>query len=60
VSTYPNLDAYNADIEKARNAYAADMAVQQGLCAVCQTSKKDGHMRRCGRCRRAKIAEGGQ
>lgn len=57
MNTYPSLAAFNADTEAAKNAYAADMAVQNGLCAVCQTSKKDGHMRRCSRCRRAKIKE---
>lgn len=57
MTTYPTLAAFNADTERAKNAYAADTAVQNGLCAVCQVQRKDGRMRRCWRCRRAKIAE---
>jgi hypothetical protein len=50
---YPSLDAYNADVERARNAYAADEAVRAGLCAVCKTNKKDGaDHRRCWSSRR--------
>ena len=55
--TCPTLAAYTADVEAARNAYAADMAVQNGLCAACQAKPKDGHSRRCWSCRRAKITE---
>jgi hypothetical protein len=55
VNTYLSLDAYTADVIAAREAYAADMAVQNGLCAVCETRKKDGHMRRCWKCRRSGV-----
>lgn len=51
MSTYPSLDAYNADVVAARDAYQADQAVAEGLCATCQTNKRDGHMRQCWTCR---------
>lgn len=49
--TYPDLDAYNADVIAARAAYADDMAVQDGYCASCKQRKKDGQHRRCWTCR---------
>lgn len=57
MSTYDSLDAYNADIEAARNAYASDEAARAGLCAVCQSAKRHGHHRRCWRCHTNKIQE---
>lgn len=56
---YPSLEAYTADVERARDAYAADMAVQNGLCAVCKRRKRDRRdstslFRQCGTCRRQK------
>jgi hypothetical protein len=57
MNTYPTLAAYTADVEAARNAYAADMAVQIGLCAVCQTRQRDGRHRRCWTCRHDGITE---
>lgn len=57
MKTYATLAAYNADVEAARNAYAADMAVQDGLCGECKTRKRDkaGRKRLCTTCRRAGV-----
>lgn len=55
MKTYPTLAAYNADIEAARNAYNADMAVQAGLCAECKTNKHDLEHRLCWTCRHAGV-----
>lgn len=55
MKTYPNLAAYNTDVQAAREAYAADMAVQNGLCAECKTRKKDGHHRLYHTCRRSGV-----
>lgn len=54
MSAYESLEDYTADVKAARDAYAADMAVQQGLCATCRRNKRDdsgrGH-RECWTCR---------
>jgi hypothetical protein len=57
MKTYPSLDAYNADVTAAREAYAADMAVREGLCADCKWRKRDkaGRKRLCTTCRRAGV-----
>lgn len=55
MKTYPSLDAYNADIIAAREAYNADMAVQNGLCAECKTRNRDGRHRTCRTCRRSGV-----
>lgn len=57
MKTYPSLAAYNADVQAARDAYSADMAVQVGLCADCKTRKRDkaGRKRLCTTCRRAGV-----
>lgn len=54
MTTYPSLAAYTADVEKARHAYDADMAVAAGLCASCQRNKRDGRHRKCHGCRHQK------
>lgn len=51
MSTYPSLDEYNADIMAARAAYAADMAVESGMCAVCKVRRIDAPRRKCWSCR---------
>lgn len=55
MKTYPTLAAYTADVVAARKAYAADMAVADGLCATCKTRKKDQHHRLCHTCRRSGV-----
>jgi hypothetical protein len=59
---YDSLDDYNADVIAAREAYAADEAVRNGLCAVCKERRRhnSGHKlsRRCWECRRARRREG--
>ena len=52
-----DLTTYTADVEAARNAYAADRAVTAGLCAVCQVRRKEGRARRCLTCRREGVRE---
>jgi hypothetical protein len=32
VKTYPTIEAYTADVIRAREAYAADMRVEAGFC----------------------------
>lgn len=52
------LDEFNAGTQAARNAYAADMAVQNGHCAVCKVNRRDGTgRRRCRGCRSARRTE---
>lgn len=51
-NTYDSIEDYTADVERARDAYAADEAVQAGLCSVCQERPKDRRNRRCRTCRR--------
>lgn len=56
--TYPSIEAYTADIERARAAYYADEAVRAGLCANLDGRKKDGGHRRCWTCRHQNRREG--
>lgn len=51
MNVYRFIEDFNTDNLAARRAYRADMAVQSGVCAVCQHRPKDGHMRRCWTCR---------
>lgn len=51
---YPTVEAYTADVERARAAYAADEAVRAGLCAICKRAQEgDRRNRRCQTCYRA-------
>jgi len=53
VSHYPSLADYNADIIRAREAYAADMRVQAGHCENECGRKRDTRSRKCWGCRHA-------
>lgn len=50
--------AYTRRVIRARKAYAADMAVADGFCAVCLERPRAGHTRRCVRCTDARRYEG--
>lgn len=45
--------AWNADIARSRNAYAVDMARQNGLCATCCTRPRQTAHSQCLRCQYA-------
>lgn len=48
-----NLTIYNAEVVRARNAYAADMAVEAGFCANRCGRRHETERRLCQACRRS-------
>lgn len=48
--TYSGIEAYTADVEKARTAHALDRRHEDGLCITCDSSPASGR-RECTRCR---------
>lgn len=53
---YPSIEAYTADVIRAREAYAADMRVEAGYCESGDGNKRDTKRRQCLACRRAEVA----
>lgn len=53
MKTYPSIDAYTADVVRAREAYAADMRVEAGFCESGDGNALDVQSRECTVCRRA-------
>jgi hypothetical protein len=55
VKTYPTIEAYTADVIRAREAYAADMRVEAGFCESGDGRVSDGRRRQCWSCRLTEI-----
>jgi hypothetical protein len=48
---YPSIEAYTADVIRAREAYAADMRVEAGFCETGDGRSVTGKYRECATCR---------
>lgn len=55
-ATYPSLAAYNADIARAVEAYAADMRVEYGFCESGDGRARDTGRRECWSCRQERAS----
>lgn len=56
MSYYESIEEYTAEVILARNAYAADMEVQEGRCekACGRKREKSNGSRRCDACRKSR------
>lgn len=56
MAAYPSLAAYNADVIRAREAYASDMRVEAGYCESGDGRVLDIQRRQCWSCRKGAAA----